>query len=484
MPVVVEYQPLAAIGDLAMGAGRARAQAQEAQWQEQENADQARNAAANARAFMGNGGGGGRQAREGNGQSMQVSPNGAATVTSPNGASVYYGADAPGNPAGTTYRVPQQTMQGNDLSAGDTFDEAPEGSRQADYNAQQAADPRQAAMPSPMGGQVLRVTPQQKNQLQALEATGATGDAFNEGLRRIMGIQEPLVPVTDNAGNTFHLTPQQAAQFSQKQQAQQLTAQQEADRRARNQQLAQKAQQDAEVKMATLKQAEEKAGNADAQKAISEITKAETGKADADLKIAQTKQAQATTAVKDAQLRYDIADLEISKAPDAKSRAEAQRARDAANTVVQTATQAAQKAEDDLNLAHRARDLAADKAILRVQEWQQKNPAAASPAATAPAASQPAKPDLTMFAEKDRPKVQTWNDKLPKGVTIKSIMRDHEGNPHPYQIQGADGKAYSLMEVDQMTDYLKKAGGDINKARELALKDGRVAPADVGLGGL
>ena len=82
-----------------------------------------------------------------------------------------------------TYTTPAGTQMGTDEGTG-TFD--PETGQMTG----------QTDAPMPAAPKSYRVTPQQKVQLQNLEQTGATGDAYQQNMRQILGLPEPTIDLT------------------------------------------------------------------------------------------------------------------------------------------------------------------------------------------------------------------------------------------------------------------------------------------------
>lgn len=110
-------------------------------------------------------------------------------------AQIFYGKDAENNPA-------NRGMSDYQLPGGDTQTGVDEATGQP------------AEMPS--APQSVKVNPGQKVQLDNLKASGATGDAFQEGMRKILGLAEPMADYTTPDGQTFRVPKAQAATLSQR----------------------------------------------------------------------------------------------------------------------------------------------------------------------------------------------------------------------------------------------------------------------------
>ena len=85
-----------------------------------------------------------------------------------------------------------------------------------DYQIEQTGTDAATGQDASMPGGSVRVNAQQRTQLDNLKATGVTGDAFNQGLRKIMGLPEPEEPKQDYTmtgpdGQTYQmkLTPKE-----------------------------------------------------------------------------------------------------------------------------------------------------------------------------------------------------------------------------------------------------------------------------------
>lgn len=171
MPVVVAYNPVAAVAKMGRNVFAAD--------------ERARLDALNAR-NIGRGGGGGDASGGGYVPAPRTPPQQGAVAPQ---AQVFYGKDAANNPANAG--VSDYALPGSDTQTG--VDEA------TGQPAQMPAVPK-----------TLKVTSGQKMQLDNLKATGATGDAYDEGMRKIMGIAEPMVDYTGPDGQTYRV-PQKSA---------------------------------------------------------------------------------------------------------------------------------------------------------------------------------------------------------------------------------------------------------------------------------